>query len=120
MSLNELRLSSSLVAMLYPNSLLDMGNDDATQVPNKPVGEQKIDEETKALKWLGNNQKNILIVVRYNDIVHLPDDELKFLTGILTACKLSLDDVAIINTNNYKRDGYNDILAEFKSRIVFL
>lgn len=120
MSLNELRLSSSLVAMLYPNSLLDMGSDDATPVPNKPVAEQKIDAETKASKWLGNNQKNILIVVRYNDFVHLPDDELKFLAGMLTACKLSLDDVAIINTNNYKKGGYSDILAEFKSRIVFL
>jgi len=120
MSLNELRLSSSLIAMLYPSSLLDTGSDDAT-VLNKSVAQQIInDADTKASKWLGNNQKNILIVVRYNDVVHLPDDELKFLTGILTACKLSLDDVAIINANNYKKDGYNDILAEFKSRIVFL
>jgi len=121
MSLNKLRLSSQLVALLYPNSLLDTGNDDAIPASNKAVTERQIiDEETKASKRLGNNQKNILIVVRYSDVVHLPDDELNFLTGMLSACKLSLDDVAIINTNNYRKAGYNDILAEFNSRIVFL
>ena len=120
MSLNELRLSSSLIAMLYPSSLLDTGSDDAT-ILNKSVAQQIInDADTKASKWLGNNQRNILIVVRYNDVVHLPDDELNFLTGMLTACKLSLDDVAIINTNNYKKVSYSDLLLEFKSRIVFL
>ena len=120
MSLNELRLSSSLIAMLYPSSLLDTGSDDAT-ILNKSVAQQIInDADTKASKWLGNNQKNILIVVRYNDVVHLPDDDLNFLTGMLTACKLSLDDVAIINTNNYTKVSYSDLLLEFKSRIVFL
>jgi hypothetical protein len=62
MSLNELRLSSSLVAMLYPNSLLDMGNDDATPVPNKPVAEQKIDEETKTSEMASATTKKISLL----------------------------------------------------------
>ncbi len=121
MSLNELRLSSSLVAMLYPNSLTQPDHDDAAMASNKPVAQEKIFEAaTGTSKSLGNNQKNILIVVRYNDVVHLPDDELNFLTGMLTACKLSLDDVAIINTNNYEKINYKGALKQFKSRIVFL
>ena len=120
MSLNDLHLSSSLVAMLYPNSLLSFEIDDVVTKSNKSVSEQKITADAEPSKWLGNNQKNILIVVQYNDVVHLPDDELNFLTGILTACKLSLGDVAIINTNNYKKVNYLDILNQFNSRIVFL
>ena len=121
MSLNDLRLSPSLVAMLYPNSLLNSDADNVATVLNKPVEEQEIAADmTETSKWLGNNQKNILIVVNYNDVVHLPDDDLNFLTGMLTACKFSLDDVAIININNYKAGNYKDILMQFKSRIVFL
>jgi hypothetical protein len=121
MSLNDLRLSSSLIAMLYPNSLTNSDIDDVVVMSNKTVAEQKIAAaNTEALKWLGNNQKNILIVVHYIDVVHLPDDELNFLTGMLTACKLSLDDVAIINTNNFKNASYKDFLMQFKSRTVFL
>src|SRR5262245_60602869 len=119
MSLNDLRLSSSLVVMLYPNSLLEADHENTTPVSIKPVEQQKGSvARSEAAKWLGNNQKNILIVVRYADVVHLPDDELNFLTGMLTACKLSLDDVAIINTCNYERLNYKDMITQFKSRIV--
>ena len=45
---------------------------------------------TESWKSLGNNQKNILIVVNYGNAVHLPDEELSFLTSMLAACKLSL------------------------------
>jgi len=121
MSLNELRLSSSLVAMLYPNSLLQFDNEDAVPASNNAVAQQETNVASKETsKWLGNNQKNILIVVRYADVVHLPDDELNFLTGMLTACKLSLDDVAIINTCNYEKVNYKEMTTLYNSRIVFL
>ena len=121
MSLNELRLSSSLVAMLYPNSLSESDNDNAVPASNNPVAQQKTNVAgTETSKWLGNNQKNILIIVRYADVMHLPDEELNFLTGMLTACKLSLDDVAIINICNYEMVNYKEMIMQFKSRIVFL
>jgi hypothetical protein len=121
MSLNDLHLSTSLITTLYPSSLISPDDEDSVPVAKKPVAEQKTKANTtESWKSLGNNQKNVLIVVDYPDIVHLPDDELNFLTGMLTACRLSLDDVAIINTNNYKLVNYKDILTQFKSKIIFL
>jgi len=125
MSLNDLQLSSSMIARLYPSSLVSPDGEDAIQISKKQDVTGRNNQKTEsnaAESWksLGNNQQNILIVVNYADSVHLPDEELSFLTSMLTACKLSLGDVAIINTNNYERVNCKDILTQFKSRIVFL
>jgi hypothetical protein len=54
-----------------------------------------------APKYLGNNNRKILILVSNSDVAFLPDDELSFLTSILSACKLGLADVAILNTSHH-------------------
>ncbi len=51
-----------------------------------------------ALKHLGSCVKNILILTNNNNTPFLPDNELQFLTNILSACKLNMADVAIVNT----------------------
>ena len=126
MGLNDLHLSPNILATLYPSSLINMDKTDAILQPQpiKPVIAE-ITAESESMKgtdwkYLGSNQKNILIVVNYDNAVHLPDEELNFLTNMLTACKLSLGDVAIVNKYNYKELAYKDFLTEFKSKIVFL
>src|SRR5262249_17521429 len=64
--------------------------------------------------------KNILVVVNSNEAIHLPDNELAFLTGILGACKLSIMDVAIINLNNHADASHKELVSFFKSKTVFL
>lgn len=125
MGLNDLQLSPEIIARLYPSSLIatDSSVSDQTLKPGNmaPVKKTKVEPASEAaLKSLGNNHKNILIVVNYTELVHLPDEELSFLTNMLAACKLSLDDVAIINQNNYKETSYKDVLNRFQSRNVFL
>ena len=126
MSLNDLNLSSNIIATLYPSSLINLDKTDvivrpqpiepiATEISNEP----QIPIETN-WKYLGSNQKNILIVVNYNNAVHLPDEELSFLTNMIAACKLSLGDVAIVNRNNYKETDYKEFVAHFKSQVIFL
>lgn len=126
MGLNDLNLSSSILAELYPSSLINPDQNDIIQQPQsiKPVAGEILQEPAAinetTWKYLGNNQKNILIVVDYDEAVHLPDEELNFLTNMLAACKLSLGDAAIVNLNNYKNTRYREFLAQFKSQIVFL
>ncbi len=55
-------------------------------------------------------------MVNYDNAVHLPDEELNFLTNMLAACKLSLGDVAIVNKYNYKETSYKDFLQNLKVR----
>ena len=123
MGLNELRLSSNLLSALYPSSLINPEE----PVVAKPVEKTDSKVETPARpaeepywKYLGNNNKNILVIVTYPTAVHLPDDELSFLTNMLTACKLNLGDVAIVNKNNHQDRDYKEFLENFKSKIVLL
>ena len=124
MGLNDLHLSPGILAALYPTSLINLDNIDDIQqsLPKQPKASKKISSTAidTGWKYLGNNLKNILIVVNYESAMHLPDEELAFLTNMLTACKLNLGDVAIVNKNNYKETGYKDFREEFKSKIIFL
>lgn len=124
MGLNDLQLSPNLLSTLYPSSLINP--EEAVVAQPAPKAESKVEKpatpvvEEPYWRYLGNNNKNILVVVSYPDAVHLPDDELGFLTNMLTACKLSLGDVAIINKNNYQQRDYKEFMENFKSKIVLL
>jgi hypothetical protein len=139
MGLNDIKLSPTLTVALYGNLLVEdtagklsagreifteeyilMEEAEAPEPP--PPGKKKIAKEptTGNLKSLGGNQKNILIVVKNDTVVHLPDEELEFLTNILKACQLSLDAVAIVNTNNAPDEGYKEYAKKFSSKIVLL
>ena len=148
MGLNDIRLPASLIASLYTHSLNGGDKGDAVIVSPKtsnlpgyegadelalktspdptetyPPAVTKVSNTQKAkteFKFLGNNQKNILIVVSYAAVPHLPDEELGFLTKMLEACKLSLGDVAIVNHHNYPGTVAKDYLGYFESKIVFL
>jgi DNA polymerase III psi subunit len=113
MDLNKIILSPFTVAELYRSSLV-LPEEDTTERPAPTVS------KTAKPKWLGNNRRNILIVVSHTKAVHMPDNELELLTGILTACKLSLEDVAIINKNNFLELGYKELTTQFSSKMVFL
>lgn len=113
--LNSITLSPAVAASLYRTSLI---NSEAGDVPIKdlPVIKKVKDE----WKFLGENSKNILIVVNHKSTTHLPDEELSLLTTILVACKLDLGNVAIVNTNNYPTHTYKEYLGYFNSQIVML
>lgn len=103
MSLNHLNLNSTMLADLYSDVLVEIN---ATGVP-----------EPASKTYLGSNEKNILIIVNTADAVFLEDEELTFLTNILSACHLSLADVAIINWLNKETAS---IASELNSKNVLL
>ena len=51
--------------------------------------------------YLGNNGKKITILVKETDVAFVNDLHLQFLSNILSACKLNLGDIALINHLNY-------------------
>lgn len=85
MSLNKIELKGHHLTSMFGHVLID------TAI-NKPV-----ENEAAPLKILGKNAKNILVLVKDSTCPFLPDQELKFLTSVLSACKLSLGDIALLN-----------------------
>ncbi|NOT50760.1 MAG: hypothetical protein HOP10_05745 [Chitinophagaceae bacterium] len=117
MNINDILMTPQMVADLYRSTLVETGEDPAHSLP-----QEKKEELASTLGWksLGDNKKNILIIVQYKDAVHIPDGDLDFLTTMLAACKTGLTDVAILNLNNHPGASYKELTAFFKSKIVLL
>lgn len=94
MSLNNLQLPRLLIAELYKNSLIDYSN-------SKNL-EGTIPSTTKVYKTLGSNARRFCIAVDNPGVAFLQEEELLFITRMLTACNLNLGDVAIINHGTEK------------------
>ena len=102
MSLDKIQLPDFLIAGLFNDTLVITDEPKSLKTPPKTI-EQVIPQPQIATVappkklFLGDNKKNITILVNDNQAVYLRDEWLKFLTNILAACKLNIGDVAIVN-----------------------
>lgn len=108
MSLNNIELTPHNLAGLYGDVLIESVTN---TVPDKP--------RLKA-RHLGNNRKNITIIVNHETVPFLPDPELSFLTSILNACRLSLADIAIINFQQFNPNNLEESVDELSPKQVLL
>jgi len=127
MDINHIQLNPAALAGLYKDHLVDAGGIPGRQT--KPATEAAVlvtpaplpsTETVSTIKTLGSNERKVLLLVSHPDVVFLPDEELKFLTGILTACKLSMADVALVNLAATDGIGYKELLTQFNSTKVLL
>ncbi len=86
MSLNTVELPGFIIAGLYKDTLVSGEERVGLAAPAKP-----------GYRFLGNNQKNITLVVHSPNDLFLPERHLAFITKILEACKVNIGDVAIVN-----------------------
>ena len=103
MDLDKLQLSSFSISNLYHNNLIRLNNE-----------QKSPDIEKKNIRSLGANEKNILIIINNPNAVFLEDGRLVFLTKVISACKLSLSDIALVNINNIQQDELQSITSFFK------
>ena len=94
MNLKNLQLPDFVIAELYKKDLVQL-NDAAIS---------KKEEQAEQRPWyLGNNVKEVCIAIKDPSAFFINDDWLQFLTNILAACKLNMQDVAIINCNQHSK-----------------
>jgi hypothetical protein len=110
MGLDNIQLPPIVLQDLYKHSLIELKSD----------AEPKEKVPAKQFYTLGNNRRNILVLVECKETLYLPDDELNFLVGILAACNLSMEDVAILNILKNNSVTYKTITHELKSEKIFL
>ncbi len=111
MSLDNIQLPSIVIQDLYKNSLVDLNNGKA--VSSAP-------QSQNSLPYLGKNQKNICIVVTDENALYLSDELLNFLLGILSACKLSMADVALVNAAKNNALSYEILENQLQAATVLL
>lgn len=90
MSLDTIRLSKNARKILFAKSLVET------------VQKEKLtDIETEdRINSLGGNKKNILFIVTDSQNKFLPDEQMDLLSNLITACKLTMADIALINYYN--------------------
>ena len=127
MSLNNIHLNPGLLADMYKTSLIQTNEHQQPRKKNNAalsthdaVKADSRDTKAGSWKYLGEYKKSILIIVRYDNVPYLPNEQLNFLTSVLSACKLSLGDVAIVNTANAPSAVYKDVQVKFKSHFTIL
>jgi hypothetical protein len=107
MSLNHIKLNTRLLTDLYPDVLIQSTS--TTTVP-----------DYQPIKYLGKNAKHIALLINNPSLPYLPDNELSFLTSILSACKLSLADVAIVNLHSISINKMEESLHSLDANIFIL
>lgn len=107
MSLDNIILSPSLIRDLFRDNLV--------AVPQPPKSKM-----ANGIAWLGNNEKNVAVLITNVNAAFLGDDELDLLTRMLGACKLTLSDVAIINIAREKELDHKSLNTHFKSQKALL
>lgn len=110
MSLNNIQLPPVTLQGLFKNTLVE----------NAFIQPQQASSPKKALVVLGKNQKQIAIIVTNDEALYLPDEQLNFLLGILAACKLTMEDVALINIKKNDAFTYKTLSTELQAAIIFL
>ena len=108
MSLDNIQLPSFLVQELYKKSLIESENNQLSTDSLK----------TSDFSFLGKNQKKILIIVSEENVVYLTDENLELLVDMLSACKLSLNDVALVNYDRNRQLEYQSIQDKFNPHVI--
>lgn len=111
MDLNQVKLTPDLLCNLYQQVLVIEKNQPVETLSPKNESKNTLSQ----IRSLGRHQKSILIVVNAEDRTFLQDDELNYLTRILNACKLTLEDVALVNIASLATVTYKELQQQYPS-----
>lgn len=85
---------------------------DAISITNK-----LLDNSNCTFNFIGKNKKQIVVLIKDMNNEKIQDITLKYLTMILKACKLEIEDVAIINMFNNTRD-ITEVIKIFSAKVI--
>lgn len=108
-------LPGFVVAQIFDDVLVDTG--DVIKPLSQP--EQKIKPHLQsapfkpARNYLGNYEKKIIVLVDDADNVYLDENNLTLLSGILSACKLNVGHIALMNFHQHAVD-FNQLKKEMQ------
>lgn len=112
MELNHIQLSPIIVSELYASILVE----------EKPVSKIVVEKTQNTGNWyfIGENQKNILLLFNNTDQEELNQKQLSLVNNILVACKLGIQDVVVVNLSRNPNANYKNLQGYFKSKTIFL
>ena len=121
MNLSDIKLPSSVIQELYKKNLVENGLPPlpgqvmATILSPEPAKKDSPKSHSSVAK-----PANVLVIVNNKGPIDIPEEELTLLTNMLSACKLSLNDIRIINLDQPPRPTYKELIPELLNGTVLL
>ncbi len=113
------QLPAFVLSELFSNSLVYTDEKITHTISKENISPSPKKETVTKKIYLGNYEKEIIVLVTDEASTYLSDEVLEFLTGILGACKLNLADIALINFNKNPLD-FNYLKKEMKPVYLLL
>ena len=110
MSLDNIQLPGFLYQSMFKNSLVDLKRDNGDKVLKK---ETQID-------FLGGNEKKIIFLANDSQSKFLGDVQMKFLYDLLTACRLTMADIAFVNFFQNNSISYRELTAQLHPKTILI
>ena len=108
MSLEKFQPTIEMLTEFYNNSVLIL--DDKQTITDSV--------EIEKPRFLGQFSKQILILVSHQHNQYLPDSEMELLTAILSACKMSFADIALINSAKLEISDKSELITFMNPKVV--
>ena len=89
-------------------------------VKPQPVKQPVVETPAIAFNYLGNNNKNFLILVNYTTDEFIAPAHLTALENILKRKDIAIDDVAILNTRKYPQVAFADLNSYFNPKKLLI
>ncbi len=130
MSFQNIQLTDDQLAELYAKQLVVLENDVPAKAspqpaavappPPAPKNEPAVStaKTTASAQGItGKNKKQFVWLVEEHHYPYLDDADFQFLSDVLTACKMNMDDIALVNVAS-NRSAFDDLVHQLQPRYV--
>ena len=122
MSFENIQLTDDQVAELYGKQLVVVEKDDNDRkLAAKPVTPAIVAEPvslTAPLQGItGKNKKHFVWMVEEHYFPYLNDADFQFLGDVLTACKMNMEDIALVNVAN-NRNHFDELVQQLQPKFI--
>jgi hypothetical protein len=110
MSIDNIQLPGYLCQNMFAKSLIgEIQTTNSSGISEKPK-----------IASLGENKENILFLVNNKEYKFLSDKEMKLLSDLISACKLSMADISLVNFHQNPGINYQDLVEQFHSKKILI
>jgi hypothetical protein len=118
-----IQLPDFVLAELYKNSIVDIENvqtPEPLETTNEVMQpEAETQSQKPLLKFLGDNKKNVVVLLNETKALFINENQLEFLSKVLAACNLTIADIAIINTHS-QQVTHTELKEELNAAFILL
>jgi len=122
MSFDNIQLTDDQLADFYGKQLVLVEKADNTPKPETKAAKPVIAAEpvavTAPLQGItGKNKKQFVWLVEEHYFPYLNDADFQFLGDVLTACKMNMEDIALVNVAN-NRNPFDELVQQLQPKFV--